>query len=138
MAGYSGTPLPRKLGIKAGHRVLLAGAPEAFRGELEPLPDDVVVHRRAASGRPYDVIVGFCPDQATLLGGFGRWRTVLDQAGGLWVGWPKKASGTKTDLTEGFVREYGLGQGLVDNKVAALDGTWSGLRFVVRLTDRSK
>jgi hypothetical protein len=134
-AGYSGTPLPRKLGIKAGHRVLLSKPPASFVAELEPLPEGAVLHRRAASG-PYDVIVGFCADQEALVGGFRKWRGLLDQAGGLWIGWPKKASGVATDLTETVVREYGLAEGLVDNKVAALDMTWSGLRFVVRLTDR--
>jgi hypothetical protein len=82
------------------------------------------------------VIVGFCRDQSALLAGFPRWRERLTEAGGLWIGWPKKSSGVTTDLTEAVVREHGLAQGLVDNKVAALDGTWSGLRFVVRLTDR--
>jgi alkylation response protein AidB-like acyl-CoA dehydrogenase len=134
-AGYSGTPLPKKLGVKEGSRVLLAGAPAGFMEELAPLPSGVVLHQRASHG-PYDVIVGFCPDQATLLGRFDRWRESLEQAGGLWIGWPKKASGMTTDLTETVVREYGLSRGLVDNKVAALDQTWSGLRFVVRLTDR--
>ncbi|MFB7722744.1 MULTISPECIES: hypothetical protein [unclassified Nocardia] len=133
MAGYSGTPLPRKLGIKEGSRVLLAGAPPGF--ELEELPGAVEVHRRAGSG-DYNVILGFCPDHATLLRHFGAWRTRLVTDGGLWIAWPKKSGGMPTDLTETMVREYGLAQGLVDNKVAAIDPVWSGLRFVVRLADR--
>ncbi|MEU6583211.1 DUF3052 domain-containing protein [Nocardia sp. NPDC046763] len=133
MAGYSGTPLPRKLGIKAESRVLLAGAPAGF--ELGELPGGAEVHRRAGAG-PYDVILGFCPDRATLTRRFPGWRQRLAIDGGLWLAWPKKASGVPTDLGENAAREYGLAQGLVDNKVAAIDETWSGLRFVIRLADR--
>ncbi|MEC3916577.1 DUF3052 domain-containing protein [Nocardia sp. CDC160] len=133
MAGYSGTPLPRKLGIKPESRVLLAGAPAGF--ELGELPAGVQLHRRAG-GDPYDVILGFCPDQATLARRFAGWRGKLATTGGLWLAWPKKASGVPTDLGENAVRAYGLAQGLVDNKVAAIDDSWSGLRFVIRLADR--
>lgn len=133
MSGYSGTPLPVKLGIKPGARVLLAGAPSDFT--LAPLPDGVSVHRRAGT-QPYDVILGFCADRATLVARFDGWRRRLDTAGGLWVAWPKKASGIQTDLTDNVVREYGLGTGLVDNKVCAVDETWSALRLVIRLADR--
>lgn len=133
MAGYSGTPLARKLGIKAEARVLLAGAPIGF--ELGELPAGVEVHARAGKG-PYDVIVGFCPDQATLARRFAGWRERLVIDGGLWVAWPKKASGVVTDLGDNAVRAYGLAQGLVDNKTCAIDEVWSGLRFVVRLADR--
>ncbi|WP_040811926.1 hypothetical protein [Nocardia concava] len=133
MAGYSGTPLPRKLGIKEQSRVLLSGAPTGF--ELGDLPPGTELHRRAGSG-PYDVILGFCPDRATLLRHFAIWRRGLAVDGGLWLAWPKKTSGMQTDLGETDVREYGLSQGLVDNKVAALDDNWSGLRFVIRLADR--
>ncbi|HEY7489267.1 MAG TPA: hypothetical protein VH912_32820 [Streptosporangiaceae bacterium] len=133
MAGYSGTPLPKKLGIKAGHRLLLAGAPDGFA--LDPLPGDVTVDRKP-DAESYDVIVAFCPDQAALTGGFADWRARLDPAGGLWIAWPKKSSGVPTDLTENVVREVGLAQGVVDNKVCAIDDTWSGLRLVVRLGDR--
>ncbi len=133
MAGYSGTPLPRKLGIKAGDRVLLANMPPGF--ELDPLPDGVAVHRRAGRG-DYEVIVGFCADRAALVRGFESWRGRLTQAGGLWLAWPKKASGVPTDLSESIVQQYGLASGLVDNKGIAIDDIWSGLRFVVRLADR--
>lgn len=133
MAGYSGTPLPRKLGIKAGDRVLLVNTPTGF--ELGPLPDGVDVHRRAGQGS-YEVIVGFCPDHAALVRGFDGWRDRMTQAGGLWLAWPKKASGVSTDLSESIVQQYGLASGLVDNKGIAIDDIWSGLRFVVRLTDR--
>ncbi|WP_327141849.1 DUF3052 domain-containing protein [Nocardia sp. NBC_01327] len=133
MAGYSGTPLARKLGIKEGSRVLLSGAPAGF--ELDELPGGATQTRRAGAG-PYDVILGFCPDQATLIGKFAGWRARLAIDGGLWIAWPKKSGGMSTDLDDTVVREYGLAQGLVDNKVAAIDATWSGLRFVVRLADR--
>ena len=123
-SGYSGTPLPKKLGIKDGSSVLVAGAPAGF--EIGS----------SAAGAPYDVILGFCPDHAALAGGFGGWRARLAQSGGLWIAWPKKSSGVPTDLTEQMVREFGLGAGLVDNKVCAIDQTWSGLRFVIRLADR--
>jgi hypothetical protein len=133
MAGYSGTPLARKLGIKEGHRVLLIGTPADVA--LEPLPPGAVVHRRA-SAAPYDVILACCGDRASLARGFARWRGLLAEAGGLWLGWPKKSSGVPTDLTEHLVRDRGLREGLVDNKVCAVDETWSALRFVVRAADR--
>jgi hypothetical protein len=131
--GYSGTPLPAKLGIKAGSRVLLDGAPAGLA--LEPLPDAVRPHRRPGS-EPYDVVLLFTPDAARL---HARWPGLvprLETAGRLWVCWPKKSSGVPTDLTENVVRDYGLGQGLVDVKVCAVDETWSGLAFVRRLQDR--
>jgi len=137
MAGYSGTPLVGKLGIKAGHRVALLGAPDGFPASLDPLPDDVLVQADLRGG-PLDVIVLFAPDQASLSRGFGRGARRLSPAGGLWVAWPKKASGVPTDLTETEVRALGLETGLVDNKVCAIDAIWSGLRFVIRLQDRPK
>lgn len=143
MAGYSSTPLPKKLGIKPGHHVLLVDAPDGFA--LDPLPADVTVDRTAVDREPvngepdapaYDVIVAFCPDTAALADGFAGWRARLDSAGGLWIAWPKKASGVPTDLTENVVRDIGLARGVVDNKVCAIDETWSGLRLVIRLSDR--
>ncbi|MEV6767009.1 hypothetical protein AB0N05_00090 [Nocardia sp. NPDC051030] len=133
MAGYSGTPLARKLGIKEDSRVLLSNTPPDFT--LPDLPPGVTPHRRATTG-PYDVILGFCPDHATLHARFPGWRDRMERNGGLWIAWPKKSSGIPTDLTDTVIREYGLTQGLVDNKVAAIDDTWSGLRFVIRLADR--
>jgi hypothetical protein len=133
MAGYSGTPLPKKLGIKPGHRVLLVDAPSSFA--LAPLPAGVTIDRKPDAAA-YDVIVAFCPDAAALTDGFGDWRARLDPAGGLWIAWPKKSSGVATDLTENAVRDIGLAAGVVDNKVCAIDETWSGLRLVIRLTDR--
>ena len=132
-AGYSGTPLPAKLGIKPGSRVLLDGAPDDV--PLEPLPDGVTPHRRAGR-EPYDVVLLFTPDAARL---HARWPVLVPRlatAGRLWVCWPKKSSGVPTDLTENVVRDFGLAEGLVDVKVCAVDATWSGLAFVRRLADR--
>jgi hypothetical protein len=129
--GYSGTPLPKKLGIKPGHRVLLLSAPEGF--ELD-LPDDVKVGR-AARGKA-DVIVSFHTERADLARRMPKLREVMEPAAGLWIAWPKRASKVPTDLTENVVRELALANTLVDNKVAALDEKWSGLRLVFRLRDR--
>ena len=133
-AGYSGTPLAKKLGIKPGHRVGLIGAPAGFEAALEGLPEGVRLSRRAA-GR-FDVIVFFTKRAAELERRFGQLAAKLDTAGGLWVAWPKKASNVVTDVVEGLVRATGLDGGLVDNKICAVDETWSGLRFVYRLKDR--
>ena len=130
-AGYSGTPLPKKLGIKPGHRVLLLSAPEPF--ELD-VPEDVRVGRRA-SGKA-DVIVSFHTERADLARRMSKLRAVMEPAAGLWIAWPKRASKVPTDLTEDVVRELALANALVDNKVAALDEKWSGLRLVIRLRDR--
>jgi hypothetical protein len=133
MAGYSGTPLVRKLGITPGATVLLDGAPADF--DLDELPDDVVIHRRAAAG-PYDVILCFCPDQARLIR---RWPVLhpkTTSAGSLWIAWPKRSSGLAADLDENVVRDFALGHGRVDVKVCAVDDTWSGLKHVIRKADR--
>jgi hypothetical protein len=137
MAGYSGTPLPQKLGIKPGHRLLLAGAPDGFlEAALQPLPDGVTVLRSARP--PVDVAVAFATTWAELRKRFSSARAALAQDGGLWVAWPKRASGVPTELDENVIREFGLDAGLVDNKVCAVDDTWSGLRFVIRVADRVK
>lgn len=136
MAGYSGTPLPQKLGIKEGATVGLIGAPEGFEEELQPLPPGVTF-RRQARGR-LDVAVCFVTRATDLERRFSKLAQVIDQAGGLWVAWPKKASGRATDLHEQAVRDIGLAAGLVDNKVCAIDDTWSGLRFVYRRRDRAR
>ena len=131
-AGYSGTPLTTKLGIKPGHRVLLAAAPAGF--ELGPLPG-VEVHRRAGSAA-YDVVLLFVTRRRDLLARLDGLRARLTPAGGLWVVWPKRASGVPSDLDENVLRDVVLPTGMVDNKVCAVDQTWSGLRFVVRLRHR--
>ena len=136
MAGYSQTPLDRKLGIKPDHAVALLNAPRGFLEYLGPLPDGA---RVVDDGKAkVDVAVLFVRDAAELKRSFGRVAKRLNPAGGLWVAWPKKASGVATDLTEDVVRRIGLDVGLVDNKVCAIDDVWSGLRFVIRLQDRPK
>jgi len=134
MSGYSGTPLPRKLGIKEGARVALVDAPDNFEATLGALPDGVTVRTRARG--PVDVIVFFSASRAKLERRIETLRSSLDPAGRLWVAWPKRASGVPTDVTEDVVREIALAHRLVDNKVAALDETWSGLQLVIRLKDR--
>lgn len=130
MAGYSGTPLAKKLGIKEGHEVGLLGAPDGFAATLEGLPDAVQL-RTQARGR-LDVIVSFHTKRADLERRLPTLLKALDVDGGLWIGWPKKSSGQPTDITEDTLREVALPIGLVDNKVCALDDTWSGLRLVWR------
>jgi hypothetical protein len=132
-AGYSGTPLPRKLGIKPGHKVLLIGEPDEFEG-LGELPEDVAMGRTARG--PADVIVSFHTERADLAKRMPKLRAAMRPNAGLWIGWPKRASKVPTDLTEDVVRELALAHTLVDNKVAALDERWSGLRLVIRLRDR--
>jgi hypothetical protein len=130
-AGYSGTPLPRKLGIKPGHRLALLGAPDGF--ELE-LPEDVSVRRHA--GGKADVILTFHTARAELEGRLPALRAMMEPAAGLWIAWPKRASKVPTDITEDVLREIALPTGLVDNKVCAVDETWSGLRLVIRKQHR--
>lgn len=134
MSDYSGTPLAKKLGIRAGATLALLGAPDGFEGTLEPLPDEVVV-RTAARGN-LDVVVLFVRRESRLRRRFPLVARHLTPAGGLWVGWPKKSSRVDTDLDFGSVQGIGLETGLVDNKRCALDDTFSGLRFVVRTEDR--
>lgn len=132
-AGYSGTPLSRKLGVKPESRVLVVAAPPGFA--LDPLPAGATVHGRAGASA-YDVVLAFCPDARRLQERFARSAQRLTTAGALWIAWPKKASGVATDLDENVVRDHGLAQGLVDVKVAAIDDVWSGLKFVRRVRDR--
>jgi hypothetical protein len=133
-AGYSGTPLVRKLGINPGSRLGLLRAPGGFDTTLGELPYGVSVRRRARG--PLDVIVAFYSRRSELEQRLPALRACLDPAGGLWIAWPKRASGVATDVSENVVRELGLAAGLVDNKVCAIDEVWSGLRLVFRLRDR--
>jgi hypothetical protein len=134
MPGYSGTPLPRKLGIAEGDRVAFARAPGEFEQALGPLPDGVAVLGRMR--RPVDVIVAFFTRRAELDRRFPRLAAALEPDGGLWIAWPKGSSGVATNLTEDVVREIAITNGMVDNKVCAIDDVWSGLRLVYRLRDR--
>lgn len=135
MAGYSGTPLAKKLGIVEGSRLAVVSAPNGFCDSLE-LPPRVVL-RAQARGR-LDVMVFFVTRRAELERRFPVLQRRLEPDGGMWIAWPKRASGVATDLTEKPVREIGLANGLVDNKVAAIDDIWSGLRFVWRVRDRAR
>jgi hypothetical protein len=133
MPGYSGTPLPKKLGIKAGFRVQLANAPAEVRAELrEALAECRVVKQ----GDALDFVMMFTKSRAELTGEFSRMAKLLTPAGMLWVSWPKKSSGVATDLDENVVRGIGLDAGLVDVKVCAVTEVWSGLKFVRRVKDR--
>lgn len=136
MAGYSGTPLAKKLGIKPGHSVGLVNAPDAFESALDGLPDSAKVTRTSAHSGEFDVLVCFYPARAALEASFPSLLKRIGPDGSLWLAWPKKSSGVATDLNENHLREIGLPTGLVDNKVCAIDGTWSGLRFVWRLEKR--
>jgi hypothetical protein len=129
------SPLPTKLGIKPGARLALVGAPDGFlESALAPLPDAGDVRPRARW--PLDTIVFVTTSRAQLERRFGVLSRALDPAGSLWIAWPKRSSGMKTDLTEDTLRDVILPQGLVDTKVCAIDQTWSGLRFVIRKENR--
>jgi hypothetical protein len=132
MAGYSRTPLARKLGIEEGSTLAILGAPTDV--DLD-LPAGVVVKRRTA-GRA-DVVVAFFRKRAELERRLGSLERMIRPDGGLWVAWPKRASGVATDMTDGVVRDFALPRGLVDNKVCAIDETWTALRLVWRLERRS-
>jgi hypothetical protein len=134
VAGYSGTPLVKKLGIKQDQRVAFISAPGGFDELIGDLPEEVTVKSRLRG--PLDVIVFFTKRRAELARRLPGLRRAMDPAAGLWIAWPKRASGVDTDLTEDVVRELALANRLVDNKVAAIDDTWSGLRLVIRLEDR--
>ena len=133
-AGYSGTPLPRKLGIREGCRLRLEGEPDDFAATLGDLPPGVELVDTGGGG--VDVAMLFAVEAATVNARFAELAASLQPAGGLWVAWPKRRSGVATDLDENCIRKIGLEAGLVDNKVCAIDTTWSGLRFVWRLRDR--
>lgn len=138
MAGYSGTPLAQKLGIKDDCRLGLCQAPAGFARLLEPLPPGVTTVNGSRAKGPFQVIVAFTKSEAALCKDLPLLREKLDPSGGLWVAWPKRASKLATDVSEDVVRRVGLANGLVDNKVCAIDEVWSGLRLVVRLADRPK
>jgi hypothetical protein len=134
MAGYSGTPLIQKIGIKPGHRIVLRNHPASFAKDLGKLPEGAESSDRL-SGKA-NVVVYFTDRLAELTKDFPRLSSVLVPDGMVWISWPKKASGRPTDVTEDLVRKTGLDCGLVDVKVCAIDETWSGLKFVIRVKDR--
>ncbi len=130
MAGYSGTPLWKKLGIKEGMSLVADGAPENYPELLQPLPGGVTVLRRP--GGTLEFVHLFCREAAALADKLAVYRRRLAPDGTLWVSWPKKASRVPTDLTEDVIRETALPLGLVDVKVCAVDDVWSGLKLVIR------
>ncbi|HWS89200.1 MAG TPA: hypothetical protein VN282_19665 [Pyrinomonadaceae bacterium] len=136
MAGYSGTPLPKKLCIKEGARVALVNAPEGFESVLGELPAGAEFVSPWRMG--FDVVLLFARSRDELVRHFQTYAARIKSDGSLWVAWPKRASGVETDLAEPYVRRHGLDAGLVDVKVCAVDETWSGLRFVYRLKDRPR
>ncbi|MGH2589261.1 MAG: DUF3052 domain-containing protein [Actinomycetota bacterium] len=129
---YSGTPLPKKLGIKEGSRVLVVGPPKGFT--LRPVPTGVELATRARG--PLDVVLLFVTRRSELTRRFRALASALDPAGRLWVAWPKRAAKGESDLTFEVVQEIGLDAGLVDNKSASIDDVFQGLQFVYRLRDR--
>ena len=133
---YSGTPLPKKLGIRDGSRVLLVNAPDGFEHLLTPMPDDAHLVKQASKG--LDVAVLFATEQADLIQWFDELAASIDTAGRLWVAWPKKASKVETDIDFGFAQGIGLDAGLVDNKSASITEVFQGLQFVYRVKDRPK
>lgn len=135
MAGYSGTPLAKKLGIGEDITVAVLDEPDHFRELLRPIPGGVIF-RTTARGKA-DVVVAFFTRRAEFERRLAAMGRVIFPAGGLWIAWPKRASGVPTDMTEDVVREVALPLGLVDNKVCAIDDTWSGLRIVWRKERRS-
>ena len=132
-AGYSGTPLARKLGIGEGDEVVVVGAPDEFTDRLAcQVGDEAVVHTDLADASLFDVIVAFVTWRVELESQLDLLRERMAPACGLWIAWPKRASKVPTDMTENVIREIALPTGLVDNKVCAIDQTWSGLRLVIR------
>jgi hypothetical protein len=136
MAGYSSTPLAKKLGIKEGSRVALVNAPEDFQTTLGELPDTVQLVKRLTHS--LDIILLFVASERDLTRDFAKLAAKLDANGMIWIAWPKKSSGVTTDLSFQNVQRIGLDAGLVDVKICAVDDTWSGLKFVYRLKDRPK
>jgi len=136
MSGYSGTPLPKKLGIKENYRILLLDMPADVRAELKSALAACQIHKDGNG--PLDFAMVFVKSAAELKKRFAHVSKQLAPAGMLWMSWPKKSSGVATDLTEDDVRRIGLAAGLVDVKVCAVNEVWSGLKFVIRVKDREK
>jgi len=136
MSGYSGTPLAKKLGIRAGARVFLEGAPANYGRLIAPLPPGVLTSARLDART--DLVHLFATARATLDRRLRSVRRVMRDDAAIWVSWPKKAARLDTDITEGTVRELALPLGLVDVKVCAVDEIWSGLKLVVRVRERAR
>jgi len=135
-AGYSGTPLAKKLGIREGDRVHLVGAPDDYAELVAPLPDRVRFVPRMDGET--DLVHVFATSRARMEKAIGAARAALKPDGTIWASWPKRASGVETDITEDTIREIALPLGLVDVKVCAVDDVWSGLKLVIRKENRSQ
>jgi hypothetical protein len=133
MAGYSGTPLVKKLGLREGARFSILNAPDGFERELKPLPPSTHV---VGFARDLDFILFFCKEESVLKKKFERMAKSIKPNGMIWIAWPKKSSNVETDLAFENVQRNGLATGLVDVKICAINDIWSGLKFVVRLKDR--
>ena len=140
LAGYSGTPLVKKLGIKPGDRVALVNEPLAFPRELVGLPPNVELVGADHNPKPgtLNVVILFLKSTAELKKLLPAMKSKIQQHGMIWAAWPKKASRLKTDLDENIIRDFGLAKGLVDVKVCAVNEIWSGLKFVIPVKDRKK
>jgi len=135
MAGYSSTPLAKKLGIKEGSRIALVNAPKEFQSYLGELPDRVEFVKRPT--KLLEIVLFFVVTERALARDFAKLAEKLTTNGMIWIAWPKKSSGVTTDLSFEHVQRIGLDAGLVDVKICAIDETWSGLKFVYRLKDRA-
>jgi hypothetical protein len=133
MAGYSGTPLTKKLGIAEGSRVAVLGAPGNFSETLGTLPPGATVATTLRGSQPLDVVIAFVTRRTDYETRLPAARARIAQDGAIWIAWPKQAAKVATDMSENVVRAVALPTGLVDNKVCAIDATWSGLRLVIRL-----
>jgi hypothetical protein len=138
VAGYSGTPLPQKLGIKPGFRLALVAAPPSFAKALGKLPEGVRSGPLGRTKEAFEVVVAFFDAESDFKRQLPQLERAIVATGSIWIAWPKRASGVPTDMTEDVVRKHALPRGLVDNKVCAIDEIWSGLRLVVRLENRPK
>jgi hypothetical protein len=134
MAGYSGTPLSKKLGLKPGSKVRFVHEPPGFQSLLEPLPPNIQILSSVQT--ELDLAILFVNSAAALRRDFSKLARSLQPAGMLWVAWPKKSSGVSTDLNFDVVQKTGLSTGLVDVKICAIDEIWSGLKFVIRKENR--
>jgi hypothetical protein len=136
MAGYSGTPLPKKLGIKENFKIGLVNPPENFLELIGPLPSNAQIVTRLI--KPLDLVICFVNSRSALAKQFSPLAAKLCVNGMIWIAWPKKNSGVRTDLDFGQVQHIGLDAGLVDVKICAIDDIWSGLKFVYRIKDRKR
>lgn len=134
MAGYSSTPLLKKLGIKPGYRIYILNEPKNYWKDIAPLPEEVKAMENPS--KDIDFLHWFVSERKVFEKNFLRMKKLITKEGMIWISWPKKSSGVASDLDENIIREFGLKNGLVDVKVCAVDDVWSGLKFVYRLTDR--